>query len=314
MLRAGEAVAARQPARRGVAPALLGLGAAVVLIVFASAVARRFVTPYAGPPPAAVRFDFAPVAKGVPNTVQFRYAVAGAYDSVQIQQSWDARLRQRVDPGRDFYACTYCYPGAYRAKLLADAHVVAERPLVVPSGGWLGAVGPGDHAVPPAYVRGGDLEVGPGVYRIATPDNLPPDHEASISYIVASPGLSGDDGFTLRTRFRSLGGDVCRRTQLVVFGERGTIVLPFALPGCTGDLYAYACGTELDGADIDLSGFGVSPDVPAEVSVELRDSVLAVRVGEAFALRQNLSRLPGRIVGARWTWPGGGEVQAFEVL
>ena len=298
---------------RGVSPALLGVGAAIVCIVLASAMARRFAEPYAGPPPAAVRFDFAPLTEGVPNTVQFRYAIAGAYDSVQIQQSWDERLRHRVDPGRDFFACTYFYPGAYRAKLLADTHVVAERPLVVPSGGWLGIIGPSEHASPPAYVRGGDLEVAPEVYRIAPSQPLPPNHEASISYIVASPGLSGDDGFTLRTSFRSLGEDVCQRTQLVVFGEQGTIVLPFSLPGCTGELYAYACGQEFDGTEVDLSGFGVSPAEATDVKVELNDSMLSVHVSGALAFRQNLSRLPGNIVGARWTWPGSGEVHQFTV-
>ena len=54
----------------------------------------------------AVRSDFAPTAEGSPTTVQFHYA-AGAFDSLSIRQSWDPRLRHRVDPYRDFYASTY---------------------------------------------------------------------------------------------------------------------------------------------------------------------------------------------------------------
>ena len=299
--------------RRRLSPALLGLGVAVVLIVLASAMARRFAGPYAGPPPEVVRFEFAPLAQGVPNTVHFRYAIAGGFDSVQIQQSWDARLRHRVDPGRDFYACTYYYPGAYRAKLLADTHVVAVRPLVVPSGGWLGTIGPDDEPSPPLYVAASDMLQADSSYRLKRPAGTAPEHKAAIHYVVASPGLSAADGFRLTSRFRSIGDHPCAWTRLIIFGEQGTIVLPFSLPGCSGELYAYACGTALSGAEVDLSGFGVSPDAPAELAVELRDSVLAVRVGEVLALRQNLSRLPGRIVGARWVWPEGGEVLKFGV-
>ena len=278
-----EAVSAERSEPR-LRPALLGLGAALLGVVLVAAVAQRFAEPYAGPPPAAVRFDIAPVAEGLPNTVQFRYAIAGAFDSVQIQQSWDARLRHRVDPSRDFYACTYYYPGAYQAKLLADTHVVAERPLVVPSGGYLGTVGARAQATPPAYVRGAELELADGVYRISPDSTLSADHEAAISYIVPSPGLSDADAFTLRTRFRSLGEDVCHRSRLIIFGEAGVVVLPFALPGCTGELSAFAGGERYRGSEVDLAGFGVSRTEVVDVEVALRDSVLAVWVRGAGGL------------------------------
>ena len=78
------------------------------------------------------------------------------------------------------------------------------------------------------------MEVAEGVYRISPDSALPAEHESAISYIVPSPGLSSADGFTLRTRFRSLGEDVCHRSRLIVFGEAGVVVFPFALPDCTG--------------------------------------------------------------------------------
>ena len=50
-------------------PAFIGLAAALLGVVLVAAVAQRFAEPYDGPPPAVVRFDFAPVAEGLPATV-----------------------------------------------------------------------------------------------------------------------------------------------------------------------------------------------------------------------------------------------------
>ena len=58
---------------------------------------------------------------------------------------------------------------------------------------------------------------------------------------------------------------------------------------------------QFDATAVDLSGFGVSPTVATDVKVELKDPMLSVHVSEVLAFRQNLSRLPGRSVGARWT-------------
>ena len=304
---------ASESARR-IRPALLGISAAVATLLLASALIQRYAEPYAGPPPAVARFDFAPITEEPPTTVQFRYGVHGTYDSLSIQQSWDERLRRRVDPTRDFFAMTYYLPGAYRAKLVADDSVLTERPLIIPSGGWLGTHG-GDEGEVPEYVREEALRTEEGHYRLMADATagLHLGAGAEIHFIGGAAVAPEAQRATVRTRFINLGTDPCRWSALLVFGERGTIVLPFSAPGCTGELEVYACGQTWRGSEVDLSGFGVSPSDTTEVSVTVTDSTLMVRVGREEAFRQNLSRGTGQVAGARWSFVEGGEVLGYAV-
>ncbi|MEM8970148.1 MAG: hypothetical protein AAGE93_27275, partial [Bacteroidota bacterium] len=55
-----------------------------------------------------VTFSSEPVAEGVPNTVIFHYDVSKLpYNQVEIQQSWDSRLRQAVDKANQVFTTTY---------------------------------------------------------------------------------------------------------------------------------------------------------------------------------------------------------------
>ena len=309
------AAPAPPPARRGAhtwPAALVGTAAALIAVVLVATVGRRE-RAYSGPPAEVVRFDFAPVGEGLPNTVQFRYAVNGGdYDSMQIQQSWDARRRQVVDPERRFHASTYHYPGAYRAKLLLDTQVVAERPLVIPSGGWLGTR-PVAGRETPEYVAIDSLRRGgEGVYGIR---GRAPGDVVALHYVAGFPevGPAADMAFTVRTTLRNEGSLSCRHAVVTVYGERGTLLVPLAVPGCTGEIGLYAAGDSYAGSDYDLSGFGVEAGAWAELEVVVADSALAVRVGGKEAFRQNLSRLPGRVVGVRWEFQGGGAVRGLAV-
>ncbi len=66
-----------------------------------------------------IQFASSPVTKGLPNSVIFKYdATDSNADSVFIQQSWDTRLRRKVDKFQKEYVCTYYRPRYYRAKLI----------------------------------------------------------------------------------------------------------------------------------------------------------------------------------------------------
>ena len=303
---------ARPTGRTAWRAGLVGVAAAVLAAILLATVGSR-TRRWAGPPAEVVRFEFAPVTQGLPNTVQFRYAVNGGdYDSMSIQQSWDARRRQTVDPGRGFHASTYHYPGAYRAKLLLDTTVVAERPLVIPSGGWLGTR-PVAGRETPAYVSADSLRVGgDGAYRLAAAD---PAEIVALHHVSGFPELgdAADTAFTLRATLRNEGELACRHALVTVHGERGALLVPLAAPGCTGEIDLYAAGDSYPGSDYDLSGFGVAAGAWVALEVVVADSVLVVRVDGREAFRQNLSRLPGRPVGVRWQFQGGGAVRELEV-
>ncbi len=88
-----------------------------------------------------VGFDFRPVTVGLPNTVVFTYDVKESNtDSVFIQQSWDPKLRHKVDKSGHIFTTTYYYPGFYKAKLLLDDQIVSEKDLYIKSDGWIGTI------------------------------------------------------------------------------------------------------------------------------------------------------------------------------
>ena len=270
-------------------------------------VAAAILRPYPTAGPTVERFTFDPVTTGLPNTVQFRYALSGAYDSVEIQQSWDERLRYRVAPDNGFHASTYYYPGVYQAKLVVDGAVAEERTLVVPSAGWLGTRGT-DKGSLPVYFSINTLQTATGLaMQAADPDSI-----AELHYITEAGFGAGSDA-TLTTRFRPLAGDVCGFSDLLLFYQNGVIILPFAAPGCTGELEALALDQRWSGRDHDLSGFGVAPDQWINLTVRQRADSIRVWRADRPIFGIELPQPTGRLLGLRYRFPDGGEVEKATV-
>jgi hypothetical protein len=83
-----------------------------------------------------VSFSVEQVTTGIPNTVIFRYDLDGqAVDSLELQQSWDDRRRDLLDPGQNLVTSTYHSPGHYLAKLIADGVVLDSQHVYLPSNG-----------------------------------------------------------------------------------------------------------------------------------------------------------------------------------
>ena len=252
---------------------------------------------------AVERFTFDPIATGLPNTVQFRYALSGEYDSVEIQQSWDERLRYRVDPDNGFHASTYYYPGVYQAKLVVDGAVAEERTLVVPSGGWLGTQG-ADKASAPIYLPVDSIRTSDGKLRIPTVGQV----ATQELHYITEKGLTFNNRTDIRTRFQTTTGAVCESAELLLFYEKGVVVLPFSTPGCTGNLRVYAMGRSWSGRDHDLAGFGVSSGEWINLRVRQNQDSVSVTRSEKAIFSLALPRPAGRLMGVRYSFEAGGAV------
>ncbi|MEL6925773.1 MAG: hypothetical protein AAFO94_17135, partial [Bacteroidota bacterium] len=231
-----------------------------------------------------VAFDFKPIATGIPNTVIFSYhASTIAADSFFIQQSWDDRLRHRIDPMNDFHAVTYYYPGLFKAKLIANESILLEKDLLIPSEGWLGTI---RKQKVPYYLRDeqimkeGMLSVEPATIL---GKGFDPNQEMPVTnlYLVGEFGAVTANDFQLTTRFKNLrtgNDDICQHTHVVLYTTAGAMVIPFAIKGCAAELDLILPHRYLNGQRHDLTAFGVDFADWVQLDVAMQQQRLTLTV------------------------------------
>ncbi len=318
------AAPARTPSKRALRQALRSVWRPAYLVPLAMLVV--VVVLLASSSSKAVRYDsragsfsFEPVASGVPNTVIFDYEVRDRrVKKVDIQQSWDPRLRHEVDPRGHIFTTTYYYPGFFKAKLLLDEQVVSEKGLYVKSDGWMGTI---MQDPVPFYLTYEQLQ-GPAGLEISTAhltdqgldlaDGIP----ATNLHFVEDLGPIPGDHFQLRTTFRHTlpqGEAVCQQSSLLIVCSETPYILPFSIPGCVGELNVMLPGKYIKGQENDLSGFGVDFSDWVELEVTVLEGALTVKINQTLAFEETLAADPGQIVGVRYRFHGTGAVQSLTI-
>ena len=265
-----------------------------------------------------VAFSSQPVARGIPNTVQFRYdATDSNADSVFIQQSWNPRLRFRVPKTAHQYASTYYFPGYFRAKLVLNDSVVREHDLYLRSEGWLGTL---DRNPIPAYFRtlnrpGGAVgltEADLAAQQVNFTEKIP---TTSLFFVEDFGEIPADD-FTLQTRLRSTfnrGEAVCQRAYVGFLCSNGHHFVPLSIPGCVGELALGFGNAHAEGKTSDFSGFGVDFSEWVTLRCEVRKKAVRVFVNDRLAWQGRFTNDVGKLVGLRYRFHGTGEVASAVV-
>ena len=261
----------------------------------------------------AVAFSSQPVARGIPNTVQFRYdATDSNADSMFIQQSWNPQLRFRVKKTAHQYASTYYFPGYFRAKLVLNDSVVREHDLYLRSEGWLGTL---DRNPIPAYFRNlsrpggavGLTDADLAAQQVDFTNEIP---YTSLYYVEDLGELPGDE-FTFETRLRSTfnrGDAVCQRAYVGFLCSNGYHFVPLSIPGCVGELALGFGDAFAEGKTSDLSGFGVDFTDWVTLRCEVRQKAVRVLVNDRLAWQGRFTNDVGKLVGLRYRFHGTGEV------
>ena len=258
------------------------------------------------------------VTNTVPNTVIFNYnAKDSNADSVFIQQSWDPMRRYRVEKNLTEYTSTYYLPGYYRAKLILDSTIVAEHDVFIESNGWLGTV---DREPIPVYAAEEKI-LDDGIVRLSneflTEQKIDFENEkvsTSFSRVVKEEVVS-DTAFQLDVTLKNTlgkGALVCQKTQILLMGTTGVIIIPLSIKGCVGELFLMA-GEPRDGRSNDLSAFGVDFSDWVTVQCRVKDKKISIHVNGALAFEGVYQAGIGNVVGTRISFMGTGEVKMFEV-
>lgn len=265
-----------------------------------------------------VVFSSEPVTNTVPNTVVFNYnAKDSNADSVFIQQSWDPMRRHRVDKNLTRFTSTYYLPGYYRAKLIFDTTIVAEHDIFIESNGWLATL---DMETIPVYASEAQI-LHDGMVHL--PDELLSERKEDLEsgklvtsfFRVVKEEAVSDEAFEMDVMLKNTFGKgplVCQKTQIMLMGQTGVIIIPLSIKGCIGELFLQA-GESRDGRNNDLSAFGVDFSDWVTVNCRVENKRISIRVNDALAYEGDYQNGIGQVLGTRISFIGTGSVKAFDL-
>lgn len=233
-----------------------------------------------------VSFSVEKVTTGIPNTVIFRYDLDGQIvDSLELQQSWDARRREVLDPKQNLVTSTYHSPGYYLAKLIADGIVLDSQHVYLPSNGVevVEIREEGDEVLywpkVPWIWQQGRLSYEPEVKRREKPDNL---LGYQLSNLLPTPAIS-EDTFTLEMELRlspETGDNHCNPVSIFLTGAEDIYYFGLGHPGCAGEFQCFFGGKSISGKHRDLSDLGFFPEEWVSIVVAKSGNELNLKVND----------------------------------
>jgi hypothetical protein len=265
-----------------------------------------------------IQFSSRPVTTGVPNTVVFEYdATDSNADSVFIQQSWDERRRFRVQKDQHVFTSTYYLPGYYRAKLILNDSIVKEHDLLIESDGWTGAI-PGQQS--PLYLKQSALQQKDGIgISVKQLEELRVDTRNTPLFILSNVNRKtavNSAGFMFNVQVQNtyqFGNAVCRKTQVLIHGTNGVIIIPLCEKGCVGEINLMIGSQTISGSTNDLSGFGVDFNKPVQVNCEVKEKKIRININDQTVFNGNFREDIGMIVGTRIQFEGTGEIKNLQL-
>jgi hypothetical protein len=297
--------------RSFLAPLIIGT---LTLAALVSLLSARFVHNTAPAP--ALRFESRSTSDDLPNSVVFDYDATPLHPKdVMIQQNWDMRRREKVDPNGNRHTSIYYYPGYFTAKLVVDGEIRKESEVFITTKGWKGIVG---HNPLPVYLSpeesrddSGHLGITARTLAAKTGSAVFSDTYTTFANVRPFPGLSGDH-FSFSTTLRNTSTVeqcLCRNVRITILGKQSAIIIPLSDKGCIASLSVLTGFGAISGKDHDLSAFGCDFNSWQQVICTENDNMLKVTVNGRQALVVPKAQSIGDIVGIRIVFEGTGAIR-----
>lgn len=259
------------------------------------------------------------ISSGVPNTVIFKYDVGNVVaDSFFVQQSWNDRNKQRIDPGEHVIASVYHIPGFHRAKLIANDKVIAQQNIHILSDGWMPYVSYDVQDIVPAYFKLKDHLKG-GVFAIDKGALIKEGFDIRKDFILRLNNSRDfgvkDDNFSVSTNFRcdSIKTQTCPQMQLMLVFEANIFWVSLVKKGC--EYYAsYKIGeVNATGNKNDLSLLGCNVYDWQKMTITVRNRKANVLLNGKEVIHVNYKETFGELVGVIYTFKGLGSVDYINI-
>ena len=257
------------------------------------------------------------VFEGVPNSVIFNYdaSSAGLSDKVEIQQSWDERLRTEVPKDRTIHNSIYYYPGFFQAKLVISDTVVKEHGILIKTKGWLPLIEK-DVTKPPIYFKKEDIFIQEGVMTLPIEKikevnkELKPEPTWTSFYNINDFGNISSENFVFETEFKNDFNEVegiCQYTRLLIFFEGAMLYLPFSVKGCVSNLTLFDVKGKMD---VDVSALGYESGQWMKLKVEVINGEGKLFINDICEYDFNFQfENPAKFVGLQYNFQGTGSVK-----
>jgi hypothetical protein len=254
------------------------------------------------------------VTEGVPNSVIFDFdATRSPYDSVIIQQSWNASLQTRLPRQQRQHTSIYYYPNNFLAKLIVGKQIVKEHNLLIQSNGWLPLI---EQSPVPVYLKredviaGGKMAIGAEHIRA---NHLNPEPEPPTVYMtnVRDYGEIYTDDFVFETSLRNdyrEGSGVCQNTTLYLNCVNQVIWIPLSAKGCVSDVDLAFSGYYRQGKQSDLSAFGVDFSDYVKLRIESKNGKAQILINDRLAHTVSQDIVKAKIIGISYRFRGAGSV------
>jgi hypothetical protein len=260
-------------------------------------------------------FSFRPVTHGLPNSVLFTYDAHNAVsDSIFIQQSWDNARRTRVSKNTHLFSSIYYKPGFYHAKLVAGNLVVEEKPLLIPTTGWLGMI---DLQPVPIYLNQGEF-IKKGEMSITTSTvlghkvPLEPQPPVVAFYNVGNFKPLSILNFSYTAEVKNtynFGSSRCQQVNIILFTSGIPISIPLSEPRCVASLSMLDGVGEIDGSSADLSPFGSNLSKWVRLHFISRNGQISILLNDKLAFRYKTADRKLDILGVGFRFQGTGQVR-----
>lgn len=259
------------------------------------------------------------VTEGLPNSVVFTYdaTAANVNDSIFIVQTWDIRRKKKVYRNLHHHSAMYYYPGFFRTKLIVNEEIVKKHDLQIKTDNWLVLAEARNNEQMPLYfakpevLKGGEVRVDRELL-IKYGLTLQPDAPRIRFFNQTDLGELMNDNFTFETTLKndfSEGTGKCQKVQVLIQCKDDIIIIPLCARTCVGSINLYACGTDVQSSDADLSGFGCDLNQWTKLRVETRNKQMTFFVNGKKAHTLIFKHHSTGIVGLQYRFDGVGAVK-----
>ena len=253
----------------------------------------------------------------VPNTVIFNYDISMIKaDSFFIQQSWDSRMRGKINPANHQFTSIYYYPGVHRAKLYVNDEMVKEHFVHINTDGWLPLVRYELNQLIPIYLPGIKFMKDGRLYlskeELSDYDIPVNEKDYFVEYYNVRDfnNLSGDD-FTLETKVKSPvseGADACGDVIVIMLCEYGRQAVNIGTPGCAANFSQKVIDGWIRGRENDLSMFGCDMNSWNKIIFTAKNHKVTFSLNDKKIYETEYKKTAGRLYGIHYMFHKTGSV------